>query len=120
MKTLVLGASTDPSRYANKAIQLLRAYHHEVVAVGKDEGKVAEVNIVHEIPANENIDTVTLYLNPERQKLYYDKILALNPRRIIFNPGTENHEFEKLAADKGIVTEEACTLVLLNTGQYEQ
>ena len=64
MKTLVLGASTDPSRYANKAIRLLRAHHHEVVAVGKDEGSVAGVDILHEVPTGEKIDTVTLYLNP--------------------------------------------------------
>ena len=119
MKTLVLGASTDPSRYANKAIQLLRAHHHEVIAVGKDEGHVADVNIIHEFPVNEKVDTLTLYLNPERQKLYYNKILNLKPRRIIFNPGTENNELSQLAAQNGIATEDACTLVLLNTGQYE-
>jgi len=118
MKTLVLGASTDSSRYANKAIRLLRAHNHDVVAVGKDEGSVADINIIHEIPAGEKVDTLTLYLNPERQKLYYQKILELKPRRIIFNPGTENTELEKLAAENGISTEEACTLVLLNTGQY--
>lgn len=117
MKTLVLGASTDTARYANRAIKLLRAHNHEVVAVGKDEGNVAGVDIIHDIPA-EQVDTVTMYLNPLRQKLYYDKILSLKPRRIIFNPGAENHELEKLAADNGIATEEACTLVLLNTGQY--
>ena len=76
------------------------------------------VGIIHDIPAGEKVDTLTLYLNPERQKLYYDKILALKPRRIIFNPGTENQELTKLAAEHGIETEEACTLVLLNTGQY--
>jgi predicted CoA-binding protein len=118
MKTLVLGASTDPSRYANKAIRLLRVHQHEVVAVGKDEGSVAGVDILHEVPTGEKIDTVTLYLNPQRQKAYYDTIVNLKPRRIIFNPGAENIEFEKLAAENGIATEEACTLVLLNTGQY--
>ena len=118
MKTLVLGASTDTSRYANKAIRLLRTHNHEVVAVGKDEGSVDGVGIIHDIPADDEIDTVTLYLNPVRQQAYYQKILNLKPRRIIFNPGTENEELEKLAAKKGIATEEACTLVLLNTGQY--
>jgi len=118
MKTLVLGASTDASRYANRAIKLLRAHNHEVVAVGMDEGNVAGVDIIHEIPANEKVDTLTLYLNPKRQVAYYDRIMKLKPRRIIFNPGTENSELEKLAADNGIETEEACTLVLLNTGQY--
>ena len=120
MKTLVLGASTDSSRYANRAIKLLRAHNHDVVAVGLDEGNVAGVDIIHDIPGEEKIDTVTLYLNPKRQTAYYNKILNLKPRRIIFNPGTENSELEKLAAENGIKTEEACTLVLLNTGQYEQ
>jgi len=118
MKTLVLGASTDTSRYSNKAIRLLRAHDHEVVAVGKDEGAVEGVRIIHDIPADDKVDTLTLYLNPERQKLYYSKIISLKPRRIIFNPGTENLELEKLAAGHGIATEEACTLVLLNTGQF--
>ena len=118
MKTLVLGASTDTSRYANKAIRLLKAHNHEVVAVGKDEGAVEGVSIIHDVPTEDKIDTVTLYLNPVRQQAYYQKILDLKPRRIIFNPGTENRELEKLAAENGIETEEACTLVLLNTGQY--
>ena len=118
MKTLVLGASTDPARYANRAIKLLRAHDHEVVAVGKDEGSVADVNIVHDFPADNKVDTVTLYLNPVKQQSYYQQILNLKPRRIIFNPGTENDELVKLATEKGIETEEACTLVLLNTGQY--
>lgn len=118
MKTLVLGASTDTSRYSNKAIKLLRSHHHDVVAVGRDEGEVAGVGIIHDIPEGDKIDTVTMYLNPVRQQVYYQKILNLKPRRIIFNPGAENLELEKLAADNGIATEEACTLVLLNTGQY--
>ncbi len=118
MKTLVLGASTDTSRYSNRAIKLLRAHNHEVVAVGSSEGNVAGIDIVHDIPAGEKIDTVTMYLNPVRQAGYYNKILQLKPRRIIFNPGAENAELAKLAHQNGIATEEACTLVLLNTGQF--
>jgi len=118
MKTLVLGATTNPMRYANKAIRLLRAHKHEVIAVGIDEGSVGDVKVVHEFPSNEKIDTVTLYLNPERQKQYYSTIISAKPRRIIFNPGTENGELQKLSEENGIATEEACTLVLLNTGQY--
>ena len=117
MKTLVLGASLNPSRYSNRAIKLLRAYKHEVVAVGLDEGKVDDVQINHGFP-NEPIDTVTMYLNPIHQKEYYDQIINAKPRRIIFNPGAENAELEQLAAKNNILTEEACTLVLLNTGQY--
>jgi predicted CoA-binding protein len=118
MKTLVLGASTHGWRYSNKAIRLLRYYKHEVVAVGRDEGAVEGVEILHEMPASEKIDTVTMYLSPVHQKEYYDKLIALKPRRIIFNPGAENPELERLANENGIRTEDACTLVLLNSGQY--
>ena len=118
MKTLVLGASTHSYRYSNKAINLLRAHKHEVIAVGRDTGKVADVIIQSSFPENEKIDTVTMYLSPQHQQGYYDNIIATKPRRIIFNPGAENAELEKLAEQNGIKTEEACTLVLLNTGQY--
>lgn len=118
MKTLVLGATTHFDRYANRAIRLLRAFKHEVIGVGIDEGKVGDVEIQHDFPKGEEIDTITMYLNPVRQRQYYDRILNANPRRIIFNPGAENAELEKMASDKGIIVEEACTLVMLNTGQY--
>lgn len=118
MKTLVLGASTHPTRYSFLAIKSLLKHQHQVVAVGKTGGEVDGVPIQNDIPVSEKIDTVTLYLNPDHQKLYYDKILALKPRRIIFNPGTENGELVKLAEQQGIETEYACTLVMLNTGQY--
>lgn len=118
MKTLVLGASTHPSRYSYIAINDLLKHRHAVVAVGKDEGEVNGIKISHAFPESGTIDTVTMYLNPVRQKDYYDKILALKPRRIIFNPGAENPELAKLAGEHGIETENACTLVLLNTGQF--
>jgi predicted CoA-binding protein len=118
MKTLVLGASLNPSRYSNRAIKLLHAYKHEVIAVGRDEGNVENVEIDHDFPANAKIDTITVYLNPEKQKAYYEKILKAQPRRIIFNPGAENAELENLAEQNGIQVEEACTLVMLNSGQY--
>ncbi len=118
MKTLVLGASTQPSRYSNKAIKLLRAHKHEVLGLGRDLGTVEDVEIKPDFPTDTDIDTVTMYLNPMHQKQYYDKIIAAKPRRIIFNPGAENNELAELAHKNGIATEEACTLVLLNTGQY--
>jgi predicted CoA-binding protein len=118
MKTLVLGASVHGYRYANKAIRLLRYYKHDVVAVGLDDGMVEDVKIVHDFPKNEAVDTVTMYLSPVHQKEYYDRIVAIKPRRIIFNPGAENGELVRIAKENGIATEEACTLVLLNTGQY--
>jgi predicted CoA-binding protein len=117
-KTLVLGASGNPDRYSNKAISRLVRYGHPVVAIGKRAGNVQGVNIMTEHPAMDDIDTVTLYLNPTNQKPYYDYILSLKPKRVIFNPGTENDELEKKLVQKGITTQEACTLVMLGTGQY--
>ncbi|KAA5537014.1 CoA-binding protein [Taibaiella lutea] len=117
-KTLVIGASEEPSRYANMAIKSLRKHEHDVVAIGKTSGKVMDVNFDKKMEAFENVDTVTLYINPSRQEAYYDYILSLKPKRIIFNPGTENIELERIAEGEGIETMEACTLVLLSTGQY--
>jgi predicted CoA-binding protein len=117
-KTLVLGASDNPSRYSYLAIQRLRNQGHPVVAIGKKYGHVADVEIEKEKKEFDNIDTVTLYLNPLHQQDYYDYILSLQPKRIIFNPGAENEELAGLASGHQIKTVEACTLVLLSTGQY--
>ena len=117
-KTLVLGASENPARYSFEAVTRLRKHGHEVVAVGRKSAVVAGVQIETETPVVNDIDTVTLYLNPTAQKAYYDFILSLHPKRIIFNPGTENEELEELAQQNGIAVIEACTLVMLNTGQY--
>lgn len=117
-KTLVLGASENPSRYSNMAILRLLTFGHPVVAIGNRKGKVEDVEIITEHPEMDDIDTVTLYLNPTNQKPYYDYILSLHPRRVIFNPGTENDELERKLVQKGVITQEACTLVMLGTGQY--
>lgn len=117
-KTLVLGASDNPSRYSYLAIGKLRQYGHPVVAIGRKDTSVAGVPVTKTLVAVEDIHTVTLYMNPTHQKEFYQYILSLHPKRIIFNPGTENEELEKLAAEKGIETLEACTLVMLGTGQY--
>lgn len=117
-KTLVLGASENPGRYSNMAMLKLQAKGHEIVAVGKKSGMVNGVQISSQPVLSDDVDTVTLYLNPDNQKPYYDYILSLKPRRIIFNPGTENDELEAMAAGKGIKVQEACTLVMLGTGQY--
>ena len=117
-KTLVIGASTKPERYSNMAIRKLTNYNHETVAFGMREGEEAGITIDTELKQYKNIDTVTLYLNPERQEQYYDYIIALNPKRVIFNPGTENPEFYGLLAENNIDFEVACTLVLLSTNQY--
>ncbi|MEO6540936.1 MAG: CoA-binding protein [Ferruginibacter sp.] len=117
-KTLVLGASSNPARYSNLAINRLKSQQHPVVAIGKRAGNVAGIPIeTGMVPINE-IDTITLYLNPANQKEYYDYIISLHPKRIIFNPGTENDELAELAIQNGVKPLEACTLVLLSTGQY--
>lgn len=117
-KTLVLGASGNPSRYSYLAMNRLKDHQHPVVAVGRRDTEVNGMQISKLPVPEEGVDTVTLYLNPTHQKEYYDYILGLHPRRIIFNPGTENPELMKLAKEKGIEPVEACTLVLLATGQY--
>ena len=117
-KTLVLGASQNPARYSNLAIKKLRDHEHPVVAVGRRDGMVEDTPITTEQEYMDDIDTVTLYLNPTNQKSYYNYILSLHPKRIIFNPGTENEELYELALKNGILPREACTLVLLSTGQY--
>ncbi len=117
-KTLVLGASLKPERYSNRAIRSLRRHEYPVYAIGLRDGKVEDVEIIREKKNFEDIDTVTLYLSQQNQKQYYDYILSLKPKRIIYNPGAENRELEKLAEKEGIENLEACTLVLLATDQY--
>ena len=116
-KTLVLGASENPERYSNMAIKMLRAHAIPTIAHGNRIGKVLDVGIVKEFPS-EPCDTVTIYLSAKNQEGLIEPILALNPRRVIFNPGTENEAFENLLIENGIEATQACTLVLLSTGQY--
>lgn len=116
--TLVMGASENVQRYSNMAIRKLLNYNHNVKAFGKRNGEVNGVTFDTSPIVYNDIDTVTLYLNPTNQKPYYDYILSLKPRRVIFNPGTENAEFQKILKDHHIDFEEACTLVLLSTNQY--
>ncbi|MEM8526335.1 MAG: CoA-binding protein [Bacteroidota bacterium] len=117
-KTLVLGASTNPSRVSYDAVHRLKNAGEEVIPLSNKKGEIADIPILNDTPELEGIDTITLYLNPQRQVFYYDYILSLKPHRIIFNPGTENPELSKLAREKGIETENACTLVMLATGTY--
>jgi len=118
-KTLVIGASESPERYSNKAIKALLLHNHSVVALGLKNGSVEGVSFHTEKEQFENIDTVTMYVGPLNQPEYYSYIIGLKPRRVIFNPGTENPEFSKQLKTAGIFSEIACTLVLLATGQYE-
>jgi len=117
-KTLVLGASDNPARYSYLAIERLRQHEHPVVAIGKRDSEVAGVQITVERKLFDNIHTITFYLNPSHQKEYYDYVVSLHPKRLIFNPGAENDELDKLAKQNNIETIDACTLVLLSTGQY--
>ena len=118
MKTLVLGASHKPERYSNLAVNMLKEYEHEFVALGRREREVDDWQIIDGTPELEGVDTVTLYLNPTNQQEYYDYIVSLNPRRVIFNPGTENPEFQGILEEKGIEVVQACTLVMLRAGLY--
>ena len=117
-KTLVLGASLNPSRYSNLAIHRLVGHGINVEAIGLKEGTVAGVVISTDNEPFEDIDTITLYLNPKRQMPLYNYIVSLKPKRVIFNPGTENPEFFDLLRKNNIDYEVACTLVLLGTNQY--
>ena len=117
--TLILGASTNAERYSNKAFYKLKAASHTVFALGFQDGVLGDTTIHTEHQSEwNNVDTVTLYLSPARQETYYDYLLNLKPRRVIFNPGTENQKLESLLQEAGIETEQACTLVLLATNQY--
>lgn len=117
-KTLIIGATNNPGRYANLAAHRLTAYGHDIVNVGIKSGEVAGVPIERAEVIHSDVDTITLYVGPQHQTEYFDYILKTKPKRIIFNPGTENAELEILAEENGIETMDACTLVLLSTGQY--
>ncbi len=117
-KTVVIGASAKQDRYSNRAVRMLTKNSHEAIALGFEDALIDDIPIQSDWKHIDGVDTVTLYLNPQRQKEYYDYILSLKPKRIIFNPGTENAEFEQLAKINNIQSLEACTLVLLSTGQY--
>lgn len=122
---MVIGASLKPDRYSHRAVIRLNSNNHPVIAVGLREGKIGDIEIItfdtataKKSELSQNLDTITLYLNPQRQKAYYDLIISLKPKRVIFNPGTENPELYALLKNEGIESEVACTLVLLATRQY--
>jgi uncharacterized protein len=116
--TVVIGASTNPSRYSFLAAQKLVHNGHDVHLIGRHGGQINGQNIYQNKEHWDDVDTVTLYINPQHQVDYYDYIISLNPKRVIFNPGTENPQLEDILSDKKIVPVRACTLVLLATGQY--
>ena len=118
-KTLVIGASINPERYAYKAVNLLVKNEIEVVPMGVKHGLVANLSIVSPFIVQVNIHTITLYIVASKQEPYFDFILKINPKRVLFNPGTENPKLAKLLNEKGIIWENVCTLVLLSTNQYK-
>ncbi len=119
-KSIVVGATPNQARYANLAARMLAEYNHDTVLLGIQKGEINGNKIldIRERPVITEVDTITLYIGPPRQPEWYDYFLSLKPKRIIFNPGTENPEFEQLAEQHGIETLEACTLVLLRSRQY--
>jgi len=119
-KTVIIGATTNPSRYAYIAAGMLTEYKHEIVPIGIKKGAVygRQILPINDRPEVKDVDTVTLYIGPQHQPEHYEYILSLKPKRIIFNPGTENEEFVKLIEEAGSEALEACTLVLLRSGQY--
>lgn len=119
LHTLVLGASPKPERYSFKAVNMLKKFGHPVLAIGAREAMIGDTKIIKGFPSSNDIDTITLYLGQKNQLGFYDYIFDINPRRIIFNPGTYNLELIKMAEAKGIEVVEACTLVMLSTGQFE-
>ena len=116
--TLVIRASTNPDRYSFKAIRSLVNHKHTVYALGLKTGEVDGIAFDTEMKQYSDLDTVTLYVGPQNQPGYYDYIKSLKPKRVIFNPGTENEEFEKQLQANGIEPIEACTLVMLSTHQF--
>ncbi|MDB5022065.1 MAG: hypothetical protein JWQ28_3192 [Pedobacter sp.] len=116
--TLIIGATPNPTRYAYKAAQMLKAKGHDIINVGIKAGAVAGVEIEQPGTIHDDVHTITLYIGPHLQNSYYDYILKTNPKRVIFNPGTENAELEELLNEHAIEPIEACTLVMLATGQY--
>ena len=119
-KTVIIGATTNPGRYAWLAARMLTEYNHEIVPVGIKRGSVfgKEILNIFEKPEINDVDTVTMYIGPRHQPEHYEYILGLKPKRIIFNPGSENDEFIKRAEDQGVETLQACTLVMLRSLQY--
>ncbi len=118
-KTIIIGASVKPERYSNKAARLLKEYGHDVVAIGKKKGTIEDIPIISYLPEIHDIDTVTMYISKKHQPEYFHYLTEIiHPKRIIFNPGSENSELEELAAQKNIEVIHHCTLVMLRRGEY--
>lgn len=117
-KTVVIGASPNPQRFAYRAVMSLNREGHEPIPVGLRSGDINGIPIHTDMPQIDDVDTVSLYVGPQNQLSWYEYIIGLNPKRIVFNPGTENRELEEMAREAGIKTEHGCTLVMLSVGTY--
>jgi predicted CoA-binding protein len=119
-KTVIVGATPNTARYAHMAAGRLVSSGHEIVPLGIRRGSMfgKEILDIRSRPAIHDVDTITLYIGPQRQEEWYDYLLSLKPKRIIFNPGTENDELIRKASSEGIETVEGCTLVMLRSDQY--
>lgn len=117
--TAVLGASPNPDRYANKAIRLLRSYGHDVIPINPAIKEIEGLPVVKSLAdIQQPVDTLTLYVGPDRGKPLAEQMLALHPRRVIMNPGTESEKLATTLRNAGIEVVEGCTLVMLKTGQF--
>lgn len=117
-KTIVLGATPDPTRFAYKAAHMLNRYGHDIIPVGMKKGEVAGKAIENNNPAISDVDTITLYVGTRNLPPLFDYIIGLKPKRIIFNPGTENDDLIRMAEERGIEAVLGCTLVMLSVGSY--
>ncbi len=118
-KTVVIGASSNPSRYSHTAVLQLTGINVPVIPIGIKNEMIGNIEILTGFPEIENVHTVTMYVGPKKQPQYYDYILnRLKPKRIIFNPGTENKEFEELAIENNIKVMNYCTLIMISNGTF--
>ena len=118
---LIIGASNNSERYSNKALNLLLSKGHKVIAVNpRDQIKNALKTVLGLSQVKDKIDTITVYLRPQLLKPDINEIVRINPKRVIFNPGTEDPEIISFVENNGIKVQLACTLVLLNTNQYDK
>jgi predicted CoA-binding protein len=115
---VVLGASPNPDRYSHKAVKRLVRNNFKVIAIGKRQGMIENIPIIITQPALSDVHTVVIYLAPYHQGEIFDYVLSLNPKRVIFNPGTESPEFDEFLESYNIRIVHDCTLVMLATGRF--
>lgn len=118
IKTIILGASENTTRFSNKAVKSLTRNNFDVIAIGNKIGKIDNIEIISHIPNEKNIHTISIYLSKENQEIYYDFILNSNAKRVIFNPGSENEQLKVKCIENGIQVVEDCTIMMANNGRF--